>query len=241
MRGSQQTMDQASRAGRARFLMGLILSLAGSVSVRYWIDGVPPLESRRGTVVEMSLSSQIGFGFQAVLADWYWIRTLHYFGSRVGELGEVDVQRMPQLRGLLRQTVTLDPRHLAAWRFGAFFLGQVDPEEGLRFIRDALRENPQEWRLVADQAFINWQAGRHLDAAAAWQRAAGMPGAPGWLRPMAAVVLAEGGEVATARTILRVLIETTKDPFVRDVCLHQIERLEEDVSPAQGAELEPRR
>ncbi|MFM8393915.1 MAG: hypothetical protein ACKOB4_08335 [Acidobacteriota bacterium] len=222
-------MREGRQAGRmAAGVAALMLALAGSIATRQWLDRQPRLESPPALVFELPPPLPLSFGFEAVLADWYWIRTLHYFGSRAVELGAIDVQRMPQLGALLRRTVTLDPRHLAAWRFGAFFLSQLDPErpeEGLRFIRDAIRENPQEWRLVADQAFITWQAGRDREAAQAWQRAAGMPGAPGWLGPMAAVVLARGGEIETARTILRHLIETTSDPFVREVCLIQLERL----------------
>ena len=222
----------------------LALALVGSVATRQWLDRQPRAESPVAEVADLPRVNSPSFGFQAVRADWDWIRTLHYFGRRAIELGEVDVRRMPQLEGLLRQTVTADPRHLAAWRFGAFFLSQLDPqhpEEGLRFIREAIRENPQDWRLVADLAFITWQAGRDREAALAWQRAASLPGATGWLGPLAGVVLARGGEIETARSIFRRLIETTSDPFVREVCLIQLERLAVEPAPQQRPGGEPPR
>ncbi|MFN6202498.1 MAG: tetratricopeptide repeat protein [Acidobacteriota bacterium] len=222
----------------------LALALFGSVATRHWLDRQPRPEIPAVPVSDLSRATSPSFGFQAVRADWDWIRTLHYFGRRAIELGEADVRRMPLLEGLLRRTVTADPRHLAAWRFGAFFLSQIDPqhpEVGLRFIREAIRENPQDWRLVADLAFITWQAGRDREAAQAWQRAASLPGAPAWLGPMAGVVLARGGEIETARSIFRRLIETTSDPFVREVCLIQLERLNAGPPPAQRPGEEPPR
>ena len=43
---------------------------------------------------------------------------------------------------------------------------------------------------------------------------------------MAAITLTEGGEIATARAVFRRLIESSTDPFVREVSLLQLERLE---------------
>ncbi len=218
----------------------LAAALAGSVALRSSLD-LPPRDPRREAATAISLTVPVSFGFEALLADWYWIRTLHYVGSRVIELGEFDLQQMPELRGLLQQTVTRDPQHLAAWRFGGFFLGQADPEEGLDFSRKGIRENPGEWRLVADQAFICWQAGRYREAARDWQLAAGLPGAPEWLQPMAAIVLVQGGEIETARTIFRHLIETSSDPFIREVGRIQIERLEALPYPPESRQKEWRR
>jgi hypothetical protein len=227
------------RSGQSRgWLIALPLLLALSVPLRAWLDRELRLvgESTGAdvtaaeAVIPARVARLLAGGFQAVLADWYWIRTLNYFGRQAREQEKLDLRRMPQLAGLLRLTVALDPQQLAAWRFGAFFLGEgdlSDPGEGWRFVTDGIRENPREWRLRADLAFICWRAGRYREAALAWQQAAALPGAPAWIEPMAAITLGQGGEVETARIIFRRLIESTDDPFVREVSRFQLDQLEQ--------------
>ena len=218
------------RFGLRPLLLPLVLAAGGVL--HDWLDrevraALAAAAPERPAGPEFGLPAfRLTAGFQAALADWYWIRTLTYFGRQARTQVVLDVSRMPELPGLLWRTVTLDPRHLAAWRFGAFFLSQAETEEGLRFVRAGIRENPREWRLRADLAFICWQAGRHREAALAWQQAAALPGAPAWIEPMAAITLKEGGEIATARAVFRRLIESSTDPFVREVSLLQLERLE---------------
>lgn len=222
------------RSGRsAGWLITLSLLFAASVPLRVSLDremrlvGPPRAASLSEVLIPAGVVRRMAGGFQAVLADWYWIRTLNYFGRMAREQEVLDVRQMPQLAGLLRLTVALDPRQLAAWRFGAFFLSQAEPAEGLRFVRDGIRENPREWRLRADLAFICWQAGRYREASLAWQQAAMLPGAPAWIEPMAAITLRQGGEPETARTIFRHLIESSDDPFVREVSRLQLDQLEQ--------------
>jgi hypothetical protein len=228
-------MSQRRSGQSLGWLIALPLLLALSVPLRVWLDRELPLvgESTGAdvtaaeVVIPARVARLLAGGFQAILADWYWIRTLNYFGRRAREQEELDLRRMPQLAGLLRLTVALDPHQLAAWRFGAFFLGEADPEEGRRFVADGIRENPREWRLRADLAFICWRSGRYREAALAWQQAAALPGAPAWIEPMAAITLGQGGEVETARIIFRRLIESTDDPFVREVSRFQLDQLEQ--------------
>lgn len=205
-----------------------VLAVAG---MRWGLDRNPLAVGKDQTGAEIDISteavSRLNLGFQAVLADWYWIGALLYVGGEARRFGGTRVGELPRLAGLLQKTVALDSRHFAAWRFGAIFLSEVNPEEAVRFIREGIRQHPQEWRLVADEAFILWRAGRYRESARSWQRGATMPAAPPWLEPMAAIVLGEGGEVGTARLIFRHLVETTDDPFVREVCLVQLERLNE--------------
>ena len=226
------------RSGQSRgWLIALPLLLALSVPLRAWLDRELRLvgESTGAdvtaaeAVIPARVARLLAGGFQAVLADWYWIRTLNYFGRQAREQEKLDLRRMPQLAGLLRLTVALDPQQLAAWRFGAFFLGEAalsDAGDARRFVTDGIRENPREWRLRADLAFICWRSGRYREAALAWQQAAALPGAPAWIEPMAAITLGQGGEVETARIIFRRLIESTDDPFVREVSRFQLDQLE---------------
>lgn len=213
-------------AGGKRIWFCLLAGLLAVVLTRWQLDRAPsiivPARSSRDVLLSAEMVKRLNAGFWAVMADWYWVRTQIFVGGRAGQVSGED---LPGVKGLLRRTVTLDSRYLAAWRFGAMTLSQFDQDEAITFIREGIRGNPREWRLVADEAFILWRAGRYRESAQTWQWAAALPAAPRWLEPMAAVVFKQGGDLETARLILHHLIETTDDRFVREVCLTQLERL----------------
>jgi len=222
-------MTFGSGAAGKRIWFCLLAGLLAVVITRWQLDRAPSIGVTQQSGREASLSAEVvrrlNPGFWAVMADWYWIRALIFAGGRAQQNGRIRIEELPRLKGLLRRAVTLDSRHLPAWRFGAMMLSEVDPDEAIRFIREGIRGNPSEWRLVADEAFILWRAGRYLESAQSWQRGASLPAAPRWLEPMAAIVFRRGGDLETAQLILQHLIETTDDRFVREVCLAQLERL----------------
>lgn len=173
----------------------------------------------------------LSVGFHGLLADWYWIRTLYYVGSRWEEAGGAP-PAMPLLQPLLEITISLDPRRLSAYRFGAFFLGGTDGAWAERVVRQGIEANPAAWPLYQDLAFLCWRQGRYREAAEAYQSAARLPGAPAWLDPMGAVMLARGGEPEVARQILEQSCQTSRDRFVREVCQYQLSLLRQSDSAA---------
>lgn len=218
----------------------MAVALSASAATKDWLD----LQPRQVTPADDQMYFTSGetlnrasFGYHAVLADWYWIRTIHYFGSQVeaqrGRHDALDLSEMPWLKDLLAMTVALDPHHVAAYRFGAFFLASSDREYALYFAREGVRENPREWRLYQDLGFLYWRLGRYREAAGAYERGSRISGAPLWMQSMAAVMLARGGERETARAILTQLLESTDDEFIRDVCRRQLEMLMRD-QPARS-------
>ena len=161
-------------------------------------------------------------GFEGVLADLYWIRTVQYFGRELerqrATSETIDPGRMALLEPLLEITTELDPRHVAAFRFGAFFLQYADAEKAAQFAERGIRSNPGEWRLHQDLGFIRWRQGRFREAAAAYERGSRLPDAPPWMQVMAATMAARGGDRETARELFRRLCDGSDDPFIRSVC-----------------------
>ena len=107
----------------------LILLLIGSVATRarldrqwHWgernVEGSETLGLPSGAQL-----SRFALGFDGLLSDWYWIRTLHYFGSRAREGERVDVRDMPQLGDLIELTevVEIDRRNSRQQRMIAVF------------------------------------------------------------------------------------------------------------------------
>lgn len=215
--------------------MALIVGLALSVTAQNWLDA----ENRLPLIPEDTLyvrSSEIlkraSLGFTGLMADAYWINTTLYFGEKFQQQrladAQFDVSRLDLLKPMLELVTELDPRHVAAYRFGGFFLQYDNPTTALDFIRKGIRGNPNEWRLYQDLGFALWLQGNFHDAAEAYSSGARLPGAPAWMQPMAATMLAKGGDRETARQLFQRLYEESDDGFVRQVCEEQLQLLQND-------------
>src|SRR5262245_11466175 len=118
-------------------IAGMIAGLILSAVVQNWLDAQPRVTFAADEKLYLTSGGVIkyaGLGFDGLLADIYWIRTIQYFGRKLEAqkaAGEVDWGRMPLLAPLLEITTELDRHHLAAYRFGAFFLQYTDPEKAV--------------------------------------------------------------------------------------------------------------
>ncbi|MGH9847114.1 MAG: tetratricopeptide repeat protein [Blastocatellia bacterium] len=203
----------------------LAASLGLSAMAQTWIDArrdAPAtlddsLYLRSGATLKKA-----SIGFDGLLADLYWIRTVQYFGAELetqrSVAGSFDPRGMRQLEPLLNIVTELDPHHIAAYRFGAFFLQYLEPEKAIRFAEAGIRNNPGEWRLYQDLGFAYWQQRRFREAAEAYSRGSRVAGAPAWMAAMAASMLERGGDRETARELFRRLCEGSNDPFIKEVC-----------------------
>jgi hypothetical protein len=147
---------------------------------------------------------RIVLGFDALAADVYWIRAIqHYGGDR---LERHRARRYELLYPLLDLTTSLDPYFNIAYRFGAIFLSEASPggpgrpDQAVTLLRKGLAVQPGKWQYYYDIAFVHYWALRDPVAAATWfRRAAEQPGAPNWLMPVAAAMLTQGSDRASAR------------------------------------------
>jgi len=210
-----------------------VVFLALGAVAQNWMDS----QRRAPLAVEETLYFSSGealkrasLGFEGLMADIYWIRTLLYFGEEFerqrGSNQYFDVSRLKLLQTLLDITVDLDPNHIAAYHFGAVFLPDIDADAAIRFAERGIRNNPDEWRLYQDLGFVQWRRSRFREAAEAYARGSGLPGAPTWMRTMPALMLAKGGERETARAMFLRLYEESDDPFIKQVCKEQLALLD---------------
>ena len=200
-----------------------------------WMDSQrrAPLAVEEALYVSSGESiKRASLGFDGLMADVYWIRALLYFGEEF-ERQRVsnqyfDVSRLKLLQPLLDITVDLDPYHVAAYRFGAVFLPDIDADAAVRFVERGIRNNPDEWRLYQDLGFVQWRRNRFREAAEAYARGSELPRAPAWMRTMPALMLAKGGERETARAMFLRLYEESDDTFIKQVCEEQLTLLDQN-------------
>jgi FimV-like protein len=168
--------------------------------------------------------------FDALAADVYWIRALqHYGGDR---LSRDSRQRYQFLYPLLDLTTSLDPYFTIAYRFGAIFLsegypgGPGRPDLAVALLRKGIAAQPHNWRYYHDIAFLYYWQLRDTKAAAEWFRLAQQqPGAPSWLEPVAASMLIEGGDRASARFILQQILNSP-EPWLQQMARRSLLQLD---------------
>jgi hypothetical protein len=170
-------------------------------------------------------------GYQALVADIYWIRAVVYYGRQ--RISDVEGKNYDLLYPLLDMVTSLDPQFLAAYRFGAFFLSERDPggphrpDLAIRLLQRGLEHNPTRWQFPHDIGFIYYFTYRDYPAAAEWfDRGGALPGAPIWLRTMAATTLAVGGDRNNARVLWRELYEGAESDTLKETAIIRMAQLD---------------
>jgi tetratricopeptide (TPR) repeat protein len=230
---------------------GLLLSAAGLQYAREQRYPQPVVSSRPLLVRSGQALRRLTTGYHGLAADVYWIRAIQHYGrTRIdlttgsaapGEIGRPYERLYP----LLDLTTTLDPQFKIAYRFGAIFLsaplpdGAGRPDLAVALLEKGLRESPGKWEYLHDIGFVYyWDLHDYTKAAEYFNRAADLPGAPWWLRSVAATMVARGGDRDASRLLWRQLYETAPDPRGREAAalkllqldaLDQIEALQKRV------------
>jgi hypothetical protein len=169
-------------------------------------------------------------GLEMVLADVYWLRTVQYFGGqRVFAQGK----NFDLLLPLIEITVTLDPRFEIAYRYGATFLsegapiGAGRPRDGIAVLERGVEAMPDSWRLRQELGFFHFFfLNDARTASEILLEAAEIPGAPYWLRSLAASLLVKGGERQAARQIWRAMYEHAEEGPIRENARQHLARLD---------------
>ena len=197
---------------------------------------LPPITSGQQmlTLRSGTLLRRLSVGYATVLADLYWMRTVQHYGGEKRRLGAV-TPALPSaspaavttggyalLHPLLDITTTLDPRYSIAYRFGAIFLaepfpgGAGRPDLALALLERAVRDNPTRWEYLQDAGFVHyWWRHDFAAAAAMFDRASQVPGAPWFLRSLAAHTLAEGGDRQSSRVLWQTIQASTEVAWLR--------------------------
>ncbi|HET9528965.1 MAG TPA: tetratricopeptide repeat protein [Blastocatellia bacterium] len=212
----------------------ILVGLAALYPLQRWIDSTAPREVISEEALYLSSGETIkrmSLGLEGLVADIYWIRTVQYFGRKILDQGE-DFSpansasiRMDLLAPLLKIVVTLDPQHTSAYRFGAIFLPERDPEAAIDLLERGIGANPGEWRLYQDLAYIYWQAGEYEKAAEWYDRGGAIEGAAWWMRDLAGVMRIKGGSRDIARSIYERYYRESDDPIIRSQAVDRLKQL----------------
>jgi hypothetical protein len=210
-----------SRSRRVTVVASLLLalSLAASVLMLQRVDKARPAATLTEVLYLPSpkVLKRLSLGYDGLLADIYWTRAVQYFGAR----HYVDAANYDLLAPLLEITTALDPHLIVAYEFGSNFLapkppnGAGMPQRAIALAEFGIRNNPNEWRLYYDLAFIYYTDLKdYAKAADAFARGSGVPNAHPFLKLLAAQMAEHAGEVQTARMLWEPYL-TSQDREIR--------------------------
>jgi hypothetical protein len=167
-----------------------------------------------------ALMRRLAVGFNAIWADIYWIRAVQYYGGT--RLSVDEKKNYDQLYPLLDITTSLDPHFNIAYRFGSILLSEGYPngpgqtDQAITLLRKGIKEMPEKWQYYHDAGFVEYWWRRDAQASADWFiKGSRLPGAPNWLEPLAASVLAEHGERDASRAMWLQLAQTAEHDWIR--------------------------
>ena len=217
--------------------LGAVL-LAGAVQLeaarerRYSTNELdaPSLSLRSGVAVR-----RLSGAYPSLAADLYWIRTIQYYGGTKQRLADQEGGPQPPpmlaatptdayalLYPLLDITTTLDPRFNIAYRFGAVFLAEAYPrgagraDLAIALLEKGLAARPDKWEYMEDVGFVHYWYRHDFRSAAEWfDRASQVPGAPWWLRSLAATTLAQGGDRGSSRAMWEAIRASAEIEWLR--------------------------
>ncbi|PYX55622.1 MAG: hypothetical protein DMG76_17810 [Acidobacteria bacterium] len=220
----------------------LVISLIMSILILRRVDQTRP-QATLDEVLYISspkVLERASLGYNGLMADIYWTRTVQYFGQRHYR----SAQSYNLLAPLLEITTHLDPHLLVAYQFGASFLapkppsGPGQPDRAVQLIEYGIQNNPNEWRLYYDLGFVYYmELKNYAKAAEAFERGSRVPNAHPFLKLLAAQMAQHAGEYETARTLWIATYQTTRDGHVRSNAVEHLRALkvDEEVTRLQSA------
>ena len=220
----------------------LVISLIMSILILRRVDQTRP-QATLDEVLYISspkVLERASLGYNGLMADIYWTRTVQYFGQRHYR----SAQSYNLLAPLLEITTHLDPHLLVAYQFGASFLapkppsGPGQPDRAVQLIEYGIQNNPNEWRLYYDLGFVYYMELRnYAKAAEAFERGSRVPNAHPFLKLLAAQMAQHAGEYETARTLWIATYQTTRDGQIRSNAVEHLRalRVDEEVTRLQSA------
>ena len=227
-----ETVDP--RPGNRLLYAATALLLAASIGVQVVRDrGWQPYEPANPVLWLQSgpLVKRLALGFDNLVADFYWMRAVVYYGGKRHSAEEN--RNFDHLAPLLNLATTLDPRFKLAYRFGAIFLteaypnGPARPDLSIALLQRGIEANPTAWEYPHDIAFVYYWWIRDYTKAAEWFAKAGdLPGSPSWLKPLAATTLAVGGDRKSSRFLWTQILQSTDEEWLRKSAQHRLTQLE---------------
>lgn len=222
---SSRTRSTLLAALATPVIFGIIVPLQGRIEAK-----THTIQQQKEELMFRSpaLLQKLSLGYGSLLADIYWTRAVQYYGTKVQS---TDPQ-FELLGPLLDLATGLDPHLVVAYKFGAILLseprpvGAGRPDLAVDLVKRGISANPDDWWLDADLGFVYyWHLRDFQRASDAYLAGSKVPGAPVWLRAMAARIAEQGGSDQLSLALWSEVYESSQDSRVRANALKHLAAL----------------
>lgn len=173
-------------------------------------------------VVQTAKIKGFALGFEGLIADWYWMKSLQYIGDKIFNnkqninLEDLTALNPRLLYPYLDTATTLDPHFTEIYSYGALILPAIDREQAIKLTEKGIAANPDEWRLYQHLGYIYWRLEDYEKAAEVYARGATVKDAPTFMRSMSARMKNQGNDRETARAIYAQMYQEAEDDQSRE-------------------------
>ncbi len=192
-----------------------IAVLLAAVTCTGWAHSRVPQTARadmgQDFVPNPTLARATAIGFDALLADYYWLQAVQIVGANPS----IDADTSDHLGKLVDVVTTLNPHVGHPYRFAAVWLNHTEDQvrEGNRLLRRAIENHPEDWRNYYYLGFNHFfYLYEHEEAAEALELALELPGSPPYLGRLVARLKSQHADIDVAEVFLRELLDRTTDP-----------------------------
>ena len=191
--------------------------LAVAIGLTGWAHSNVPVTTRgdlgEDFVPAPIVARSMAFGFEALLADYYWLQAVQIVGAKES----VDAQTARDLGHLIDVVTTLNPHVGHPYRFAAVWLNHNDELvlKGNQLLERAIEHHPEDWRNYFYLGFNHFfYLANYPEAASALENAMNLPGSPAYLPRLVARLKSQNADIDVAEVFLRELLQNTEDEEV---------------------------
>lgn len=201
-------MANLVRAAAAAFI------IAATIGAHSQISTVTRAQRGEAFVPRPEFAKATSLGFDALLADFYWLWAVQI----VGGADHDPSQHATQLGRLIDVVTSLDPWVGHPYRFAAVWL--VDSEQSVRtanrLLERGIEHHPDDWRNYFYLGFNHFFYLTEHERAADWlEKAIERPGAPRYLPRLVAKLRSESADIYAAAVFLEQLVREAPDDETR--------------------------
>jgi len=210
--------------GRRRFAL-LVAVIATTGAAHAQIDTSARAPTGELRVPSPDQAQLWSLGFDAVVADYYWLRALALVGA---ETGAVE-QRGGAIADLIEVVTQVDPWVDHPYRFAAVWLTADREllERGNRLLERGISHHPLDWRNRYHLGFnYHYYLDEQLRAADILEGAIGLDGAPNYLAPLVARLRSKRAGIEVAAAFLAQMAESTDDEYKRAEYLTALDEIQ---------------
>jgi len=216
-------------------VMIVVLLIIISIPIQNRIDRIRGNFSIIKQTLYLTSSSlkKLSLGYEQILSDIYWMRAIQYFGSSKVNFEDKDPDTLYKYFDIITD---LDPKFVNAYRYGGTFLaepfpaGLGMPELGIKLFDKGRNNNPSNFRLPLEEAFVYYLYLKDYDKAAKlFRESSNKPGLSDFrsasIRGMAATALNRGGKRDIAAQIWEYIYNTSENEGRRQYALQNLNEL----------------